>query len=123
MTRAAMSVGYDTVSPTERRNEVSSMPTSGLSKLQSALVDRFGCDSIFRGAVLVREQFLLGGSVWSGTVSVFDLVDHPTAARCYAWSSSAEGSELREYAIVLHDEAVASAQAAVRAYMLPKDDG
>ena len=56
------------------------MPIRELSELQSAVLDRFGCDSIFRGAVLVREQFLPGGSVWSGTVSVFDLIDHPTAA-------------------------------------------
>ena len=99
------------------------MPISELSELQSAVLDRFGCDSIFRGAVLVREQFLPGGSVWSGTVSVFDLIDHPTASRCYVWSSSAEGSEPREHVTVLHDEAVASARAAVRAYMLHKDDG
>ena len=58
-----------------------------------------------------------------GTVSVLDLVDHPTASRCCAWSFSAEGSELGEHVTVLHDEAVASAQAAVRAYMLHKDDG
>ncbi len=99
------------------------MPISELSELQSAVLERFGRGSIFRGAVLVREQFLAGGSVWSGTVSVFDLIDHPTAARCYAWPSSAEGSELGEHVFVLHDEAVASAQAAVRAYMLHKDDG
>ncbi len=123
MTAAAMQVSYDTARPTERTNEVSSMPISELSELQSAVLDRFGCDSIFRGAVLVREQFLLGGSVWSGTVLVFDLIEHPTAARCYAWSTSAEGSELGEHEIVLHDEAVGSAQAAVRAYMLHKDDG
>ncbi len=99
------------------------MPISELSELESAVLDRFGCDSIFRGAVLVREQFLPGGSVWSGTVSVFDLIDHPMASRCYVWSSSAEGSELGEHVIVLHGEAVASAQAAVRAYMVDKGDG
>ncbi len=96
---------------------------SELSELHSAVLDRFGCDSIFRGAVLVREQFLPGGSVWSGTVSVFDRIDHPTASRCYAWSSSAEGSGLGGHVIVLRDETVASAQTAVRAYMLHKDGG
>ena len=101
----------------------SSVPISEPSELQSAVLNRFGCDSIFRGAVAVREQFLADGRVWSGTVSVFDLIDHPTASKCYAWSSSAEGSELGEHVTVLHDEAVPSPRAAVRAYMLDKDDG
>jgi hypothetical protein len=61
--------------------EISSMSIGELSELQSAVLDRFGWDSIFRGAVLVREQFLLDGSVWSGTVSVLDLIDHARAAR------------------------------------------
>ena len=98
------------------------MPISE-SELQSAVLDRFGCDSIFRGAVLVREQFLPGGSVWSGTVLVFDLIDHPMASRCYAWSSSPQGPEQREYETVLHDDAVDSARAAVQAYTLHEDDG
>ena len=99
------------------------MPIGEFSELQGAVLDRFGCDSTFRGAVLVREQFLCGGNVWSGTVSVFDLIDHPTASRCYAWPSSAEGSELGEHVIVLHDKTVVSARAAVRAYALQKDGG
>ena len=99
------------------------MPIRELPELESAVLDRFGCDSIFRGAVLVREQFLPGDSVWSGTVSVFDLVDHPTASRCLAWPSSAEGSELGEHVIVLHDKTVDSARAAARAYALQKDGG
>ena len=123
MTVAAMLVSYDTASPIERRSEVSSMPIRELPELESAILDRLGCDPIFRGAVFVREQFLPGGNVWSGTVSVFDLIDHPTASRCYAWSCSAEESELGEHMIVLQGEAVASARTAVRAYMVHKDDG
>ena len=99
------------------------MPISELSEPQSAILDQSGCDSIFRAAVLVREPFLPGGGVWRGTVWVFDLIDHPTASRCYAWPSSAEGAELGQYVIVLHDEDVDSAGAAVRAYALQKDGG
>lgn len=35
-------------------------------------------------SVPIREMFN-GEVVWEGVVEVFDLIDHPTAKRCYAW--------------------------------------
>jgi hypothetical protein len=48
-------------------------------------------------------------------VHVFDLIGHPTATRCYAWSSPVGDSKKRRFFAVLHSEPVTSAQAAVRA--------
>ena len=53
--------------------------------------------------------------MWEGVVYVFDLADHPTATRAYAWSSPIEGSTKRRFFAVLHQPPVDSPQAAVRA--------
>ena len=56
----------------------------------------------------VIEQF--GGRVvWEGEVLVFDLHDHPTARKCYAWSVDGRVTA------VLHEGPVDSPKAAVRA--------
>jgi len=39
-----------------------------------------------RGAERVDEYFE-GDPVWQGGVSIFELLDHPTATRCYAWET------------------------------------
>ena len=92
-------------------------------ELKKTILDRFDCDSTFRGAVAIREPFPSGGKHLSVTVFVFDLTDHPAASRCYVWSSPARGSDRGEHVTVLHDETVDSARAAVRAYALQKDEG
>ena len=46
---------------------------------------------------------------------VFDLSDHPTAARAYAWSSPIEGSTMRRFYAALHVPPIESAADAVRA--------
>jgi hypothetical protein len=45
-------------------------------------------------SVLVKETHL-DVVVWEGVVHTFDLDDHPTATRAYAWSSPIEGSDKR----------------------------
>lgn len=62
----------------------------------------------------VTETFK-GETVWDGAVQVFDLIDHPTARRAYAWSHAVEGSENRRFIVVLHAGPVDSPQNAVRA--------
>ncbi len=54
-------------------------------------------------------------TVWEGVVEVFDRMGHPTATRAYAGSHSIEGSEKRRHVAVLHEGAVDSPEAAVRA--------
>jgi hypothetical protein len=53
--------------------------------------------------------------VWDGVVQVFDLIDHPEADRCYAWSHAVDDSDRRRFVAVLHKPPVDSPQAAVRA--------
>ena len=107
---------------TEVEGEVSSMSIGEL-ELKKTILDRFDCNSTFRGAVAIREPLASGGTFLSVTVFVFDLTGHPTASRCYVWSSVARGSDRGEYVTVLHDETVDSARAAVRAYALQKEEG
>ena len=50
----------------------------------------------------VHEQFQ-GKTVWEGEVEVFDLHDHPTANRIYAWSHDTDDpSNPRRHVTVLH---------------------
>ena len=49
---------------------------------------------------------------WEGVVETFELVGHPEARRCYAWSSIEKG--LREYVVVLEAPAVESPHSAVK---------
>lgn len=55
-----------------------------------------------------------GETVWDGTVEVFDLIDHPTAERAYAWAYETDEGKLRHVA-VLHQGPVNSPESAVRA--------
>ena len=75
---------------------------------QRAIKTTHGCGSQLRELVRVSEQFE-GKTVWRGEVVVFDLIGHPTAVTCYAWSVD------EEITAVLHEGPVDSPQAAVRA--------
>ena len=81
--------------------------------LKQAIRNLHGCDAAWVEAVPVKETFQ-GQTVWEGAVQVFDLIDHPTAARCYAWSYATEG-EKRRFVAVLHWGLVDSPEKAVRA--------
>ena len=58
------------------------------------------------------EEVFQGGPRWQGEVLVFELLNHPTATKCYAWE--VEGKVIS----VLGGGTVDSAIAAVRAFML-----
>ncbi|MBV9829531.1 MAG: hypothetical protein JO001_28250 [Alphaproteobacteria bacterium] len=68
----------------------------------------------------MRETFQ-GEVVWEGVVHVFDLVEHPTATRAYAWSSPIEGSEKRRFFAVLHIDRINSPIEAVRAAIVAEN--
>ena len=85
-----------------------------MENLKKAIVDLHGCDSDWVESVPVTEAFQ-GQTVWAGTVQVYDLIGHPMASRCYAWSHAIEGSENRMLVTVLHQPPVESPPAAVRA--------
>jgi hypothetical protein len=70
-------------------------------------------------ATLAQSEYIKeiykGVTVWEGVVRIFDLTEHPTATRAYAWSSPIEGSEKRRFFAVLHQGAIKSPLDAVRA--------
>lgn len=78
-----------------------------MDSLKKAIFDLHGCEATWIEAVPVKETFQ-GQTVWEGTVQVFDLLGHPTASRCYAWSHAVEGSENRRFVAVLHQGPVDS---------------
>jgi hypothetical protein len=56
-----------------------------IERIQMVIAQLHGCDSKHVESVPVHEVFR-GKTVWDGIVEVFDLVGHPKAKRCYAWS-------------------------------------
>ena len=66
-------------------------------------------------SVPVKERFQ-GKTVWEGIVEVFELKNHPTAPRAYAWAHDTDDPQNpRRHVTVLHLHPIKSAQDAVRA--------
>jgi hypothetical protein len=67
-------------------------------ELQEAIRAMHGCESRYVRSVPVREVFndLVA---WDGVVEVFDLIDHPKAKRCYAWSFD-DGRQTRSVTVL-----------------------
>jgi len=97
-------------------------PPSEVDALKQAIHDLHSCESEWVESVPVRETFE-GEIVWEGEVQVFDLRDHPTATRCYAWSHEVEGSDRRRYVAVLHEGPVDSSKTAVQAAIVQEHRG
>ena len=75
---------------------------------QKAIQATHSCRSKLRDKITVREE-LKGETAWEGEVLIFELLDHLTATRCYAWEVDGR------ITAVLHEAPVDSPQAAVRA--------
>jgi hypothetical protein len=90
------------------------MAEASVQALREAIRNLHGCESTWIESVPAKETFE-GQTVWEGTVQVFDLVGHPTAKRCYAWSYETGEGGKRRFIAVLHQGPVDSPQAAVRA--------
>ncbi len=97
-----------------RRRQTSRVTEVSTEQLKKAIQKLHGCDSTWIQAVRVKETFK-GETVWDGLVQIFDLIDHPKAVRCYAWSHAIDDSTKRRFVAVLHQEPVTSPGAAVRA--------
>ena len=78
-----------------------------LRGFQHAIKALHGAHSRFVKRVRVEEA-IEDERVWGGEVLVFGLIDHPCSHECYAWELGGEVTA------ILHDEAVRSAQDAVR---------
>lgn len=85
-----------------------------LEQLRLAVEDTHKFNAKLVQSVPVKETHA-GAVVWEGVVHVFDLKDHPTASRAYAWSSPIKGSDKRRFFAVLHQGPVKSPLDAVRA--------
>ena len=83
-------------------------------ELKIAVERLHNCKSKWVESFPVKETFE-GQTVWDGTVQVFDLIDHPTAKRCYAWSYVVDDSGKRTFFAVLHQGPVDSPENAVKA--------
>ena len=85
-----------------------------ISVFPEAIQATHGCRSSLRERVEVREEFE-GETVWEGMILSFDLIGHPTASICYAWSVG------RRVTAVLHEGPVDSPETAVRAAILTEE--
>ncbi len=79
-----------------------------ISEFRDAIQATHGARSRLAEQVQVTDRFK-GKTVWEGEVMVFELLDHPTAPKCYCWEVDARVT------CVLHESPVDSPLAAVRA--------
>ena len=92
------------------------MRSEYIAALREAIQNTHGCDSTHADTVAVREAFN-GQIVWDGEVEVFDLIDHASAAQCYAWGFQDDHGQW-QYVAVLKTPPVSTALQAVQAYIL-----
>ena len=90
------------------------MNNLSLPGFQHALMAIHGAHSRFEKRVRVVEE-IEGVRVWEGDVLVFELLDHPTATRCYTWEIDGEVTA------ILHDDLAKSPRDAVRTALDPID--
>ena len=86
--------------------------------MQMVIHTLHGCDSMHVMPIAIREDFE-GKTVWRGVVEVFDLIGHPKAKRCYAWTYG----DPEEFITILELPPVTDAQSAVKvgvAYQIKK---
>jgi hypothetical protein len=91
---------------------------SYIQELQDVIRGLHGVESEHIASVPVKEVFQ-GKTVWDGIVEVFDLKNHPTAFRIYAWAHDTDDpANPRRQVTVLHAHPIKSAQDAVRAAII-----
>jgi hypothetical protein len=95
------------------RRKIEPYSETSIKALQKAILDLHGCKTTWIESVPIKEVFE-GETVWEGVVQVFDLIGHPKATRCYAWSYGLKGSKKRRFFAVLHQGPVNSPQVAVK---------
>lgn len=89
--------------------------------LIEAIYNLHGCTAKWMESVPVKETFQ-DEVVWEGIVQVFELIDHPTAKKCYAWSYETDEGK-RKFVAVLHQGPVVSPKHAVRAFIVAENRG
>ena len=87
------------------------MQSDPYQPLREAIRAMHGCESRHVASKPVREVFR-GQTAWEGVVEEFDLIGHPKALTCYAWSYR-DGDRL-EFVAVLALPPVDCAENAVK---------
>jgi hypothetical protein len=85
-----------------------------IERIKQVIFHLHKVDSEHASSVPVEEQFQ-GRTIWKGIVEVFNLIRHPKAKRCYAWSHP-EGDDNKgeRFVTVLEIPPVDSPQTAVK---------
>ena len=89
------------------------LPDAVTGQLAVAVELRCGGKAVLNHTTEVRLDFP-DGKVWEGTVYVFDLRDHPTLWRAYAWPTANQRGEAKRAHVVLHLCSVTSPKEAAR---------
>ncbi|MGD1154044.1 MAG: hypothetical protein ABR911_14375 [Syntrophales bacterium] len=97
-----------------KKKKAKPVQEASIEALKKAIFDLHGCKATWIESVPVKEIFE-GETVWEGIVQVFDLIDHPKAKWCYAWSHGLDNSKKRRFFAVLHQGPIDSPQAALKA--------
>ena len=88
---------------------------SYIDELRDVIRKLHGVESRHIESVPVKEIFR-GKTVWEGVVEVFELIEHPTATKLYAWAHDTDDPGApRRHVTVLHGHPILNAQMAVRA--------
>ena len=88
-----------------------------IEKLQEAIRETEGCESDHIATIPVLER-VAAKIAWEGKVEVFNLIGHPKAKRCYAWSYDDDGKT--RATIVLNVPPVDSPESAVKVAIAAK---
>jgi hypothetical protein len=89
-----------------------------IEELRDVIRRIHGVESKHVGSVPVKETFR-GRTAWEGAVEVFELVEHPSATKLYAWSHSTDDpANPKRHVTVLHSELITSPLLAVRAAII-----
>lgn len=85
-----------------------------IERLKQVIFHLHKADSQHVESVPVEERFR-GRTIWKGIVEVFNLIRHPKAKRCYAWSHrDGKGDDDERFVTVLEIPPVKSPETAVQ---------
>jgi hypothetical protein len=87
---------------------------SYIQELRDVIRRLHGAEATHVESIPIVEKYQ-GKTIWEGVVEVFDLKDHPTAHRVYAWAHETDdpNNPIR-HVTVLHQHPIKSAHDAVK---------
>jgi hypothetical protein len=94
------------------------MPNNYIEELQTVIKRLHGVESRHVESVPVKEVFR-GQTVWEGMVEVFEIQDHPTTNKIFAWSHQTDNPDNpRRHVTVLQLDQIVTPVDAVRAALI-----